>query len=175
MLKPVLCGILMLSWAQFGANLFAQEDRIESLKRENELLKSEVEILKKHAEVLTQEVDRLKSLTRETTKSNTEQKTDEGSLIGIVWELDTLKPDGSVFLTVKFLAADGKVYFDSREVGTYNERGTRVRIDITKNVDARALGTAELLRVSNKPPMYQGRFSNKRGEKPIIRLRAVID
>jgi hypothetical protein len=176
MLKPVLlCGILILSCAPFGANLIAQEDRIESLKRENELLKREVEILKKHAEVLKEEIDRLKSLTPESKRGNTEKKPDEGSLIGIVWELDTLKPDGSVFSTVKFLAADGKVYFDSHEVGTYSERGTRARIDITKNVDARALGTAELLRVSNKPPMYQGRFSNKRGEKPIVRLRAVID
>ncbi len=43
MLKQVfLCGILMLSGEPFEANLFAQDDRMESLKRENELLKREV-------------------------------------------------------------------------------------------------------------------------------------
>lgn len=102
-------------------------------------------------------------------------KSDEGQLIGIAWELDVLKPDGSVFVTTRFLAADGKLYHESREVGTYTEQGNRVRMDILRNVGDRALGVAELLRTSNKPPTYHGRFTNKQGENPKVRLRMILD
>lgn len=171
----ILCAVLFLFFTPFSMSVVAQENSLEALKKENELLKKEVELLKKQIELLKEENSRLKTQAGGTGNGNTNKEGDGGAFIGKLWELDTLKPDGSVFSTVEFFAADGKVYFDKREVGTYTERGTRVRIDITRNVDARALGTAELLRVSNDPPMYQGRFTNKRGENPIVRLRAIVD
>ena len=175
MLKLVItCAFFLLTGVPFGATLSAQDETIASLKSENESLKSELETLKKEIEALKRENAKLKAMSGNSDEK-TEKDSDEGSLIGKLWELDTLKPDGTVFSTVKFFAADGKVYFDSQEVGTYTERGTRVRLDITKNVGPRVIGTAELLRISNDPPLYQGRFTNKRGEKPVVKLRAIAD
>lgn len=167
--------LILLILVLLAPRLSAQESDAASLSRENESLRSEVDTLKKHIRLLEDEITRLKSQAREPIKATANKSKDEGELIGIVWDMEVLKPDGSVLTTGKFFAANGKLYKDNLQVGTYTENGSRAKLDITKNVGERALGTAELLRVSNKPPTYQGRFTNKRGESPVVRLRQFID
>lgn len=171
MTKP----FILICFLLFNLTASAQDRQVESLEKENQLLRSEIETLKKHIKLLEEENARLKPKTQESDNGTAKKNSDEGEVIGIVWELEVLKPDGSVFSTSKFLAQNGKLYVNSLEVGTYTETGNRARLDIAKNVPERAQGKAELLRISNKPPAYQGRFTNKRGENPIIRLRQVID
>jgi hypothetical protein len=165
-----LCALILLP------HVAACEDDVQALRGQITELRQQLIELRREFDGLRRE------LKPEGTKSEkpfiTEKpsaKNDEGQLLGIVWELDVLKPDGSVFTTTRFLAADGKLYHDSREVGTYAEQGNRVRMDILRNVGDRALGVAELLRTSNKPPTYHGRFTNKQGENPKVRLRMILD
>jgi hypothetical protein len=100
-----------------------------------------------------------------------------GKIIGAVWELDVLKPDGSVFATTKYYAANGKLFFNEKEVGSYREnlRENWCEIEITKNVPERHIGTAKLRKIVDKPAKYAGKFLNKQGENPSIRIRIVED
>lgn len=161
----VMIGLLISTSGALSAN-----DEVEELKKQNAALKKEVELLRRERDLLQKELDQLRPKKGETT-----EKRPEGEIIGVAWEIDVYRPDGTVFTTQKFLAAEGKIYFDAREVGTYTENGNRVRIDVTRSTSERAIGVFELLRISNKPPIYAGRFRNKKGENPKVQLRIIKD
>lgn len=146
------------------------DETVDSLKKQIAALQKEVDLVRRERDVLQKEVDQLRA-----TKGESSEKHSEGEIVGIVWELDVYRPDGSVFTTQKFLAAEGKIYMDAREIGTYTENGNRVRIDITRAGSDRANGVCELLRTSNQPPTYAGRLRNKKGENPKIQLRIIKD
>lgn len=146
------------------------EETVDSLKKQIALLQKEVDLVRRERDLLQKEVDQLRA-----GKGEPSGKRPEGEIIGIVWEIDVYRPDGSVFVTEKFLAAEGKIYLDAREIGTYTENGNRVRIDVTRALNDRANGVYELLRTSNQPPRYGGRMRNKRGENPKIQLRIIKD
>ncbi len=147
------------------------DDTIESLKKEIAVLKKEVELARRERDLLQKEVDQLRS----GEKAAPSEKRPEGEILGIVWEIDYLRPDGTVHTTAKFLASEGKIYHDAREIGTYSENGNRARMDITRGPNERANGVYEFLRISNNPPLYSGRMRNKKGESPKVNLRMVRD
>ena len=101
--------LILLILALLAPRLSAQESDAASLSRENESLRSEIDTLKKHIRLLEDEIARLKSQAREPIKATANKAKDEGELIGIVWDMEVLKPDGSVFTTGKFFAANGKL------------------------------------------------------------------
>lgn len=146
------------------------DETVDSLKKQIAVLQKEVDLLRRERDLLQKEVDQLRA-----GKGEQSGKRPEGEITGIVWEIDVYRPDGSVFTTQKFLAAEGKIYNDAREIGTYTENGNRVRIDITRASNERANGVYELLRTSNQPPTYGGRMRNKKGENPKIQLRIIKD
>lgn len=158
------------------------EDEVQVLRGQITEIRQQLDDLRREFEKLRREVasgdsSREKPTAPEKPKTTEKpsSKSDEGELLGVLWELDVLKPDGTIFATTRFFAADGKLYHDSKEVGYYTERGNRVRMDVTRNVGDRAIGVAELLRTSNKPPTYHGRFTNKQGESPKVQLRMLVD
>jgi hypothetical protein len=159
-------------------NLARADDDAASLKREIDSLRREVDLLKRERDKYKKELDQLKA-TMSTSDNNPKEsgssKSPEGEINGIVWEIDILNDDGSVNKSIKFLAAEGKIYHDFREVGHYSEKGNRCRIDITNSLAANANGFGELLRTSNNPPLYHGRFKNKAGVEAKVRLRIVKD
>jgi hypothetical protein len=146
------------------------DDETKALKKQIATLQKELDLVRRERDLLQKELDQLRS-----SKGEPSAKRPEGEIIGIVWEIDIFRPDGSVYSTQKFLASEGKIYFDAREIGAYTETGNRVRIDVTKSSVDRANGVYELLRTSNQPPLYHGRFRNKKGENPKIQLRVVKD
>ncbi len=146
------------------------EDTVDSLKQQVAALQREVNLVRRERDLLQKEVDQLRA-----GKAESGAKRPEGEITGVIWEIDVIRPNGSVFATKRFLAAEGKIYMDAREIGTYTENGSRARMDITRATDDRANGVYELLRTSNNPPTYAGRLRNKRGENPQIQLRVIKD
>ncbi len=146
------------------------DDTVDSLKKQIASLQKEVDLIRRERDLLQKELDQLRP-----SKSEESEKHPEGNVIGVIWEIDVFRPNGTVFSTQKFLAAAGKIYLDSREIGAYTENGNRVRIDITNSPVDRANGVYDLLRTSNQPPTYHGRLMNKKGENPKIQLRIIKD
>jgi len=148
-------------------------------------LKSQVTELRDQLNDLRRELADLKREMGKSDKSSPSDSADDkkspgenvGKIIGAVWELDVLKPDGSVFATTKYYAANGKLFFNEKEIGSYREnlKENWCEIEITKNVPERAIGTAKLRKIVDKPPKYYGKFLNKQGANPSIRIRIVED
>lgn len=148
------------------------QESVDDLKQQVVRMKKELDLIRRERDLFKKELEQLRPTF---TKKEANEKGPEGEIIGIVWEIDVLRSDGSVFVTKRFLASEGKIYADSREVGSYTETGNRVRIDITNSPVERANGVYELLRISSRPPTYAGRLRNKQGENPKIQLRIIKD
>lgn len=170
MLPLTLCfliGILLHSTA------IAEDTEVSLLKREVELLKAEIANLKKENELLKKENADLKKAARAAMPKT--RDANDGEYRGILWEIDMLGDNNSVRHTLKMYAADNKLFYDFKEVGSYAENGTIVRIDITKAPEPQHNGSGRLVRFSENPLMYAGRYGNKAGKSTKVRLRVIAD
>ncbi|MCS7468282.1 DUF5082 domain-containing protein [Stieleria sp. ICT_E10.1] len=172
MRKFMLLAVFTLSVSVGDPITVAGEDDVRRLQQEITRLKSEIDSLRRDRDALQSALDQLKKDVSSKSKVDP-SSAEDGTLLGVLWEIDVLKPNGTVHATHKFYAAYGKVYYDWREAGNYVERGSRVRVDITKSVDERYIGVYELERLSQSPLVYVGRGKNKRGENPRLRLRVI--
>lgn len=138
-------------------------DDVDSLKREIELLKKENDLLKK-------EVEQLKSQL----KSKTPAKADD-EIVGAIWEITFVNDAGKTLATTRFLASDGKLYNNKKQLGTYTDKGTQVRLDVTSSNDERGNGVYTLVPFNKEPVTYRGVMKNTKGGEAKVFLRVIQD
>lgn len=148
----------------FGASISSHAaDDADSLKREIELLKKENALLQK-------EVEQLKA---QLSGKTPVRVADE--IVGIIWEITFVNDAGKVIGTTRFLASDGKLYSDKKQIGTYTDKGTQVRMDVTSASNERGNGVYNLVQFNKEPPTYRGVMKNTKGGEAKIGLRVVKD
>ena len=135
-------------------------------------LKKELELLKKENQLLKQEIALLK---RQAAGGSPEEVKPGDEQIGIIWEISALGREGKVLGTARFLAAEGKLYNDKKEIGRYTQNGARVRMDITGAPDPGMNGVVELIQRDRNPPTFRGVGKNLKGQEASMMLRIVKD
>ncbi len=137
---------------------------------EVDLLKREIELLKKENDLLKKEVEQLKSQL----KSKTPAKPDD-EIVGAIWEITFVNDAGKTLGTTRFLASEGKLYTSKKQIGTYTDKGTQVRLDVTSSNDERGNGVYILVPFNKNPVTYRGAMKNTKGGEAKVTLRVIQD
>lgn len=140
-----LCLMIGFSFL-IAADKASGQDELSAIKAEIAELRQEIAVVRKERDTLRKELASMKG-----ENSPKESQPPEGEINGIIWEISAFNPDGTRIITNKFLALEGKIFANSKELGTYTERGASAQVDITRADKPRANGTYKFIRVTNNP------------------------
>lgn len=157
-----------------GTNSGCAQDDIASLRRQLEELRKENSSLRDENSDLRREIRELKARKK---SGDGVDPSSKDEIVGKIWEITGTGGGGGKW-TARFLAHNGKIYFDSPEkpmLGTYTEKGPEVRVEVFNSHNDAANGTYKLIQINKDPPTYTGRLTNKKGSIFDVKLRMLQD